>query len=177
MGMTAGELLTLARATERRWVLNRSLPADRDRLPWMPADIAQWLVLLTDAMEAQHGQRYLEIGCGPGAKMLIARELFGLEPFGFDTDNSMIREAVRLLGPGYTETVDALGWPSYGDYDIIFFNRPFRDQNKEARLEKQVWLDARHGAAVICMNLLAPPQGWIPVADDWEARRGVWLKP
>jgi hypothetical protein len=31
---------------------------------------------------------------------------------------------------------------------------------------------------VIAMNLIAkPPDNWIIVTDDWEARQGVWMKP
>lgn len=172
---TIGKLLADARDEERAW--QKKAEPSPGCLPWMPADIAQFLLLLLEAVAAQHGAEYLEVGCGPGTKLELAREMFGLAVHGIEKDPEMAAAAAVRLGPGTVREADALGWPFYAAYDIVFFNRVFRDEVLEAELEAQVWRDMRRGAAVICMNLAAPPPGWLPVTDDWEARRGVWIKP
>lgn len=176
MSRTGDIRTVLATVTEldRQWKGKVTVPADAT--PWMPSDPAQFLVLLIEAIAEAPGDTFLEVGCGIGTRMLLAQELFGLKCYGIEREHEYIKQA---WGLGLTaEPVDALGWQSYRDFGIVFFNRPFQDTVKQAQLERQVWEDMAPGAVVIAMNLLAPPpSAWIIVTDDWEARRGVWMKP
>lgn len=174
------ETMATAARIEREWK-GKITPPDGST-GWMPSDPAQFLVLLIEAItESPEGaNEFLEIGCGPGTKMLLAQEIFGLRAYGIDSEHEYIKAAWEL---GLTaEPADALGWGAYGDFGIVFFNRVFHGTGegavKQAQLEAQVWADMAPGAVVIAMNLLdKPPSSWLIVTDDWEARQGVWIKP
>jgi trans-aconitate methyltransferase len=174
-------IMLRAESLDQDWM--RRIPEDpaerRLYLPWMPFNIHHFRNLLEEAIPsavdiAGDNPRYLEIGCGPGSKLLIARDWCGLDAHGIERSGEMAA-AARSLGLD-AETADALGWKGYGDYDLIWFNKPFRDPGLEAELEQQVWEDMAPGAVVICANLERPPP-FVTALDDWEARRGIWVKP
>jgi trans-aconitate methyltransferase len=168
------DLLGTVRETERAW--QKRVEVDSRFLPWMPSDVGQFLVLLVEALAEAPGDKFLEVGCGPGTKMLLARELFGLDVHGFDRVPEYVKAAWER-GLSAWE-FDAAEFADYAKYDIVFFNRPFRDRDAERELELAVWRKMRRGAVVIAMNLeTQPPEDrWLVVTDDWESRRGVWLK-
>lgn len=169
------QLLSEVRQAERHWQKRVELDDDR-YTPWMPSDIAQFLVLLIEAMAEAPGDRFLEVGCGPGSKMMLARDLFGLDVYGFDRVGEYVAAAVSA---GLECALsDAFEFGGYDRFDIVFFNRPCRDRQLEQELERHVWRKMRRGAVVICMNLESqpPPEKWLVITDDWESRRGVWLK-
>jgi len=78
------ELLDTVRQIERKWQKKVDVP--EMFAPWMPADVAQYLVLLIEAVAEAPGEKFLEIGCGPGTKMLLARDALAdmLDVSGFD---------------------------------------------------------------------------------------------
>ena len=170
------DLLTTVRQLERAWQ-KRVPSASSDRYtPWMPSDVAQYLVLLVEAMAEAPGDRFLEVGCGPGTKMLLARDLFGLEVHGFDR----VPEYVEAAKEHHLEVAvqDALSYQDYGKYDIVFLNRPCREPTLERELERTVWAKMRRGSVLIEMNCEMQPPGsrWLLITDDWESKRGIWLK-
>jgi SAM-dependent methyltransferase len=163
---------------EREWM--QKVPEDPGtRLtyaPWMPFNIPAFENLLFDAFCEAPGNRFLEIGCGIGTKMLLAREFYGLDVFGIERVPEYVAQAVKLDLD--VAEADAAGWYNYGAFDLIWFNRVFRDPVTEAALELQVWEDMAPGAVVMCANLNAPPPpGWLIVLDDLELHRGAWQKP
>lgn len=170
------ELLTEVRQIERRWQKQVDIGDEKLFAPWMPADIAQFLVLLIEAIEEAPGNSFLEVGCGPGTKMLLARELFGLDVTGFDRVPEYV-VAAKELGLNVAEC-DAFDFQAYNKFDIVFFNRPFRDPETQRDLERLIYSRVRRGSVVICMNLETQPPSskYLVVTDDWESRRGVWLR-
>lgn len=172
--------IKISRNLDRDWQKRSANPDPARYTPWMPFDLASFITMLAEALpeapDGLPGEEFLDIGCGPGSKMLIARDVFGLDAHGIEIDAEMAA-AARTLGLDVA-TADALEFPSYGDYGIVWFNRPFRDPGLQAKLEARVWADMAPGAVVICANLEdRPPSSWFIVDDDWEARRGVWFKP
>ena len=158
----------------------RSSQAGRDDLatylPWMPFSWPDFIALMAEAMPEVTGDRFLDIGCGPGTKMLLADAVFGLRASGIERSPEMVKEASQLGLQAFE--ADALGWENYGRYDLVFFNRPFFDNGQQAELEKQVWAGMKSGAVVIGVNLIAPPPvTWYPVLDDREVRRWISQKP
>lgn len=163
----------------RQWI--GAVPqADGDKLrytPWMPFQLFTFTAMLAEALPEADGPRFLEIGAGPGSCMLIAREVFGLDVHGIERTDEYAA-AARALGLD-VPTHDALSWPHYGNYDIIWFNRVFRDPAPETELESLVWRTADPGTVILCANLEGrPPGSWFPVLDSWDSdRRGIWQKP
>jgi hypothetical protein len=168
------ETLVLTERLEREW--QRKIPeTDRRCTPWMPFPVPAFISLLFEALPEAPGDKFLEVGAGIGTKMELARELAGLDVTGIEVNAAYAGEAARR-GLGVL-IMDATDFAYYGEYDLIWFNRVYRDADLQARLEKTIWDEARPGAVVMCANLENPPPGWIIVLDDWEIRRGIWMKP
>lgn len=168
------EAAGLAARLDREWM--RKVPeTDRRRAPWMPFPRPDLVALLYEALPEAPGYRFLAIGCGPGPDLILAREIFGLDVHGIEIEPEAAQHAA---GQGFdVQVADAAGFGDYGKYDILWFNRVFRNPGCQAVLEHQVWRDMAPGAVVICANLEAPPPpSFWPVLDDWEVRRGIWYK-
>lgn len=178
------ELITDVMRLDREWM---SRPDGRDNAqctPWMPFPLFDFIALVAEALPETTGSAFLEVGCGIGTRMLVAHELYGLDCHGIDRVPEYVAQVSKRLpgapgGPAVTaEVADALSWEGYGDYDLVWFNRPFNDAALQRQLEARVWEAMRPGAVVIAANLLSPPPGgWWPVLDDPEVRRWIRQKP
>lgn len=169
---------------EHKWI--GAIPQDPQEkelvTPWMPFQLFTYIAMLCEAapdvpQDDDQPPRFLEIGAGPGTKMLIARDLFGLDVHGIERTDELAAMA-RTMGLD-VQTGDALARPAYSGFALIWFNRAFRDASAEARLEALVWDTASPGTVIMCANLEGrPPMTWYPVLDAWESeRRGIWQKP
>ena len=170
-------ILAEAAATEEKYRGEGS--GDPACTPWMPFNLYDFVALLAEALpealsDEAAGHQFLDIGCGPGSKLLVARDVFGLSVTGFDIADQLVT-AARERGFD-VRACDAASW-DYSGYGIVMFNRTYKDNARQAALEQRVWDQADPGTVVICAHLDAPPPGWIPVVDDWDARRGAWKKP
>jgi SAM-dependent methyltransferase len=171
------DTIRTAARLEDAWRQKIALPeADRARyLPFMPFQLPAFDALLYEAMTEAPGDRFLDIGCGPGSKLLIAQEHYGLDAYGIDRVPEYVA-AAREAGLK-ADVADALDWTGYGDFDLIWFYRPMADPALQAQLEWHVWNSMAPGAIVACANLESPPPFFLPVLDDWELKRGIWMKP
>jgi trans-aconitate methyltransferase len=171
------DTLRTAARLDQEW-LQKITQSDQEKqrfTPWMPYPLYEFVALLAEAVPAAPGGRFLDIGAGPGTKMLVAQELFGLDCRGVERVPEYV-DAAAEMGLAVSEA-DALGWGGYGDFDVAWFNRVFRDPGAQAALEAQIWERAVPFAVVICANLEEPP-GWWPVLDAWaDTRRGIYQKP
>lgn len=167
------ETLALAGRLEREWQ-RKIAETDRSRTPWMPFPVPAFVSLLIEALPYASGDRFLGIGGGIGTKEMLAREICGLDATEVEINEDYAAQAAAL-GVGVT-VGDAADYAGYGEADIIWFNRVFRDPDLQSQLEKLVWDAMSPGAVIMCANLESPPPG-IVILDDWEIRRGIWLKP
>jgi hypothetical protein len=160
--------------TEHRWMLHGA--KDNVHTPFMPFQPADFLAIISECVAEIEGPMFLDVGSGPGTKMKLAQEFFGLTAHGIERDEVMAGEASRWNGlptwPG-----DALDDDNYGDFDLIWLYRPFKDPEKQRQLEQKIYSEAKSGAIVAGGGLETQPEGWIPIIDDWELRRGAWKKP
>jgi trans-aconitate methyltransferase len=170
---TIGEVIAL----DAEW---RAKEAGRDNqatyLPWMPFSWPDFIALVAEALPEVTGDQFLDIGAGVGTKMMLAENVFGLDACGVERVPEYVKAAhERRLT---VIEADALTYDGYGDYDLVFFNRPFYDKNLQAQLEQRVWENMKSGAVVIAVNLLAPPPpSWYLILDDREVRRWIFQKP
>lgn len=157
-------------------------------LPWMPFQWADFIALLAECVPEAEGPLFCDIGSGTGTKMRIAAGLFGLTPFGVERDFGLAvsGEASARAWPGGGAGAggdvlveDALDLPGayWGQFDIVWMYRPFRDPARQGRLEQRVYGGMRRGAIFAGGALEAFPWGWRTVVDDYDMRRGAWKKP
>lgn len=165
-------------STEHQWFAQGDPKSPT--LPWMPFQAAEFLSILFDCVPEMSGRQFLDVGCGPGTKMLLARHFFGLNVSGIELNPQMAAQARTQATHGVVNR-DALKVPAgtYGQYDLVWLYRPFRDLALEARLEARIMEEMKPGAilAGAAWETCPAEARWIAVVDDWELRRGAWMKP
>lgn len=152
--------------------------AGAERLGWMPYQQADFLAIMTEVMKMTDGVAFCEIGSGIGTKSALVRALFGLTTFGVEY-NEVLATVAGQKGRGPVWTGDALTYPyGYGDYDIVWMYRPFRNDDLQHALEDRVYREMKPGAILAGGALVTKPEGWITVVDDVDSgNRGAWKKP
>ena len=112
--------------------------------------------------------RFLDVGCGGGAKVLAASYFFpGCD--GLDYDASYVDAAQRMFYlTGSTScrafAADGITYSNYAHYDIIYFYRPMRDDALLQKMEQQIFATAKPGALI-----LAVYDGWLRPRDGLDA--------
>jgi len=151
---------------------------DGIRTSWMPFQLADFVAIMTEVMCVTDGVGFLEVGSGVGTKSMVARYMFGLCTFGIEFNEPLATVAMQKhRGPVWVG--DALTFPhGYGNYDIIWMYRPFRDSDLQDQLEQRIYKEMRPGAVLAGAGLEHVPDGWITVVDDYDTgNRGAWKKP
>lgn len=194
-------------ATEQAWKLQSVRYPRADAVPWLPFPIPQFIPLLADAvmvapptqgrgnylgreMDEPYGPpKFLDVGCGPGTKIRLAEEMFGLRGFGIDIVPRFVAEAqahgVRAWVADAFEFgaeeggAKIAGQNGYADYQIVLVNRPSSLQDE---LEHLVMERMASDAVLIAVNWRNDPgrAGWILQAQEFNAHGpvcGVWVKP
>jgi trans-aconitate methyltransferase len=165
-----------AQQLDAQWQRNPAGRDDARSTPWMPFPLFDFIALVAEALPDSAGESFLEVGCGIGTRMLVASTVFGLDAHGIDRVDEYVAQASELGCSA--EVADALTWDDYGKYDVIWFNRPFRDRGLQRQLEARVWEAMKPGAVVIWANLeMPPPANWWPVLIDTDRPRGITQKP
>lgn len=152
-------------------------PAARNT-PWMPFNLFDFAALLLEAVPLiPDTARFLDVGAGPGSKMVLARDVFGLDVHGIEILDELA--AIGRAAGVPVQTADADDWAEYEKFDCIWLNRPMRDREAEQFLEDRIWREAEPGTVVLAANTQTrPPQSWIIISDSWDdLRRGAWVKP
>lgn len=161
--------------TEHQWL--RAGDAKSPYLSWMPFQPGEFLSILFECVPQLYGREFLDIGCGPGTKMQLAAHFFGMETRGIEVVTEMARAAQVH---GEVLPYDALKAPAnfYAEFDLVWMYRPFRDKDLQFQLDCRVMKEMKPGAILAGGQWEVCPAdlGWQPVVDDWELRRGAWMK-
>jgi SAM-dependent methyltransferase len=192
-------------AAERTWnTRDVSYPRD-DAVHWQPYAVPSFVALLTEAMTCapyrQYSQvgwleaasdwspdalRMIDVGCGPGTKLRLAQEMFGLNVYGIDLVQRFVDEAMHY---GIrAQCVDAFELPEHGskgtatpwgyaDFDIVYVNRPSGLQDE---LEPLIMERMAPSAVLVAVNWRNNPgkSGWASQYEEFgEPVCGVWVKP
>jgi SAM-dependent methyltransferase len=181
------ELVSYVQDTEHRYLLHGPRH-DPVVTPWMPYQPADFVSIVWECMPLLAGNYFMDVGCGPGTKMQIAVELFGLQAFGIEIDSTMVKECragVTLQGDALTDNEIIL--TLYRDMDLIWLYRPFREAVREKALEDLIMAHMKPGAILAgsSWETDVPSLGWEPVVDDClinqngpgQIIRGAWKKP
>jgi len=191
--------------TEARYLLHgpRHNPVVTPWMPYQPADfigiVWECMTEITNSKPAAfaggepiyHMPAFLDVGCGPGTKMQIASALFGFQVHGIEIDAAMAFDAAQrqFRTSAEVEHADALFVPDgyYGNFDLIWLYRPFREAAHERVLETRIVQEMKPGAILAggSWEVNVPEMGWQPIVDDtlfapdgvgciW---RGAWQKP
>ncbi len=195
-----GALASDVQETEAKYLLHGTDRHNPRVTPWMPYQPADFIGIIWECMpqitpqeqDSHYAPGFLDVGCGPGTKMAIAASLFGLVVSGIEIDSAMALEAAKYLASIPTAEVeegDALHVPEgyYGNFDLIWLYRPFRDANLERALEARIIDEMRSGAILAggSWETDLAALGWQAIVDDtliapdgvaciW---RGAWQKP
>lgn len=152
---------------------------DKIRLGWMPFQLADFTAVMTEVMRETDGVRFLEVGSGVGTKSLVAKYLFGLTVTGIEYDQTLATVALQKhRGPVWVG--DALQYyaDGYGNFDVIWMYRLFRDPVLQAEIERRIYSEARSGCIFAGAALESAPEGWEVIVDDYDlGNRGAWKKP
>jgi SAM-dependent methyltransferase len=176
------ELMRGIDETETRWRRGPARPATWVINPgecagWFPYPPADFIAMLAEAMPAAQGPRFLDVGCGPGTKLRLARAMFSLDVAGLEIAPEMAA-AAREAGLKVAEN-DARSWMGYGAADIIFMNRPVVPLGN---LERHIMRLMKPGAILMSVNGTTSPgqsMGWPVVSEEYGAGavNGIWAKP
>lgn len=151
-------------------------------LPFMPFQPSAFTAIMFDVVAETNGPIFLDVGCGTGTKMALAKEVFGLTPWGIEIDRPMADQADARF-PWAVIAEDArrsICRSFYSQADIVWMYRPFRDPDAQTELEKFVMAEMKHGAILAGGKWqMDNPPPWIPVVDDWDdhIKCGAWMKP
>lgn len=147
--------------------------------PWIPFQCGEFLSFMYEIVAEIPGDKFMDVGCGPGTKMLLAQEMFGLTPYGIEIDKHMAQRA-SVLHPHHVIQGDVMKYATaWDDYDLIWLYRPLRDAEMELKLEHTIMNGMKPGAVLAGGQWeIDRPRHWITVIDDWEnGKRGAWMKP
>jgi SAM-dependent methyltransferase len=168
-----GEYVNYVQETDHKFMLNGLSKTCTSYMPFQPA---AFISIMWECMGVASGPNFLDVGCGPGTKMAIAGELFGMRSYGIERIPEMA-DVASAWGDVYTGNALDL-YPGMGNMDIIWLYRPFKDIEAERMLEKQIVFQMKSGAILAGGAWeMEPPKDWITVVDDWEIRHGAWKKP
>ncbi len=81
--------------------------------------------------------RFLDVGCGIGNVLLIA-EQFGFDVYGIEKDEYSFPIAAKLIGEDRVAQADIWAYEGYGEYEVIYYYRPFSGRVQQLRFEKLI---------------------------------------
>ena len=92
--------------------------------------------------------RLLDVGCGIGNVLLIA-EQFGFEVYGIEKDEYPFKVAAKLIGEDRIAQADIWNYENYGEYEVIYYYRPFSGRIQQLRFEKLIEDTMKTGGILI----------------------------
>ena len=92
--------------------------------------------------------RFLDVGCGIGNVLLVA-EQFGFEVYGIEKDEYPFLIAAKLIGEERIAQADIWTYEGYGEYEAIYYYRPFSGREQQLRFEKLIEDSMKVGSILI----------------------------
>lgn len=152
-GLELGILKTAFYEMEKSYMPQRQQCGDAyDAIPF---SISDFLSIIVDAYQLLgKDKKFLDVGSGSGMKTKVASVLF--DAYGIDINEEHVAFAQKFVNN--IKLQDALTFENYGDYDLIYFYGPFKNDNLQKQLEDKIHNQMRQE------TLVAP----IFSAYDWN---------
>ncbi|MDB5664475.1 class I SAM-dependent methyltransferase [Cypionkella sp.] len=138
--------------------LYHDAPGHHGDLPYPTTDFLRYAMAarrICLAMD-KHAPAFLDVGCGVGLKVFQAAELFaradGLE---YEPDHAAAGQAMMQRGGWPSAQIfhaDALTFPHYGDYDVLYVYKPMYGEPLE-QMERHLTTQASPGTLLIAPYL------------------------
>lgn len=119
--------------------------------------------------------RFLDIGCGIGNVLLIA-EQFGFDVRGIEKDPYSFPIAARLIGEERISQADIWTFAGYGDFEVLYYFRPFCRREQQLRFEKLVEDSMRPGALLIANHKNSDAIDRDPRFSRLSSELPIWRK-
>jgi SAM-dependent methyltransferase len=140
--------------------------AGKDGQSWMyrPYPLSTLGKVLTDIDKEVQLTSFLEVGCGPGTKLLMVDRLFpDVDVVGFDYNAEYIEMATELIR-SYGRT-DAIGlgvdmaqdFKGYDTFSCVYLNRPLWNWQMAEILENHIASTMTPGSVLILVNAASQP--------------------
>lgn len=127
--------------------------------------------------------RFLDVGCGIG-NVLVIGEQFGFDVYGIEKDEYPFLVAAKLIGEERIAQADIWTYENYGEYEVIYYYRPFSGRAQQLRFEKLVEDSMKIGAILIAnhknseaINQDTRFEKLSPSLPIWRKIRDVQLSP
>lgn len=146
-----------------RHIENALIPPETDEdhedgrypfIPFPPREFSNWALRANDLFVHLYGYQlrplFLDVGSGIGTKVALARYL-GIQSHGIEMNPRYMRVAQRKLRIESSRLfeIDARKFTDYGNYQIIYFYCPMKNQKAQINLEKVIYDGAKEGTIFI----------------------------
>lgn len=129
---------------------------DKGEYPYIPFCIEAFVEQLSIVDEllkdCNHPVSFLDVGCGIGTKVAIARTTFpGITAHGIEITDRYVKFAKKLLNNTPDTKVlkrDALKF-NYKNYDIVYFYCPLSNRELQKKLEQRIVNTANVGTYIL----------------------------
>lgn len=91
---------------------------------------------------------FIDIGCGIGNVILVAEQM-EFEVFGIEKDPYPYKIARKLMGEEKVAPEDIWNYKKFGDFDVIYYFRPFHDGKLQRKFEHMIEDTLKTGGVLI----------------------------
>lgn len=118
---------------------------------------------------------FLDVGCGIGNVLLIAEQL-NFDVYGLEKDRYPAQVASRLIGEDKIFQKDIWTYHDYGEYDVIYYFRPFSDRGPQKKFEKLIEDQMKAGAILIANHKNSDDIGNDKRFKKLDSHLPIWKK-
>lgn len=122
------------------------------RFNFVPFPCGVFVDILTEAYDYlghDSSKKFLDIGCGIGTKVILACSFF--DAYGIEFNEKDVEKA-KILGLNRVGNCDAMAFDNYAIFDVLFYYRPFFDQELYGQFESMIHQKMKPGALVAPMD-------------------------
>lgn len=159
---------------EAKWMYKVAHDGDDPRWDWQPMPVADFTNMMSIVRRYElTGNLFLDAGCGIGTKCWMAQHEFAFTAHGIDCCAEYVEQALDL--GVLADVCDIMDFENYGAYDVVFFYKPFRDDDRETAWELMLHEAMKPGAVLVAGKPSVKPYSWKCLyKQPWKS---IWQKP